>query len=85
MSNDRSNGLSTVGVTQVVFVILWLTDLIHWPWPWVFVPIWGPIGTILIVVSVGYVIGGLTTGIENRLRLRRMHRELLDLKGKRTP
>ena len=41
-------------IVFVVFLILRLTDLIHWSWWWVTLPLWGT-AAILLTFSVIYV------------------------------
>lgn len=44
----KSRGMSLAGVLLVVFIILKLTNLIHWSWVWVLSPLW--ISTALFIV-----------------------------------
>ena len=43
--------MSLAGVLLVVFIILKLTNQIHWSWVWVLSPLW--IGAALLIVLLG--------------------------------
>ena len=50
-SSNSSNGLSTLGVIQIVFLILKLTGLVNWSWWLVLAPSW-----INIILVIGILI-----------------------------
>ena len=56
MTTKRTNnsGLGTVGVLQIVFIVLKLTGNIDWDWHWVFSPILLPLA---IVITAGVMYG----------------------------
>ena len=47
----KSRGMSLGDVLLVVFIILKLTNQIHWSWVWVLSPLW--IGAALLIVLLG--------------------------------
>lgn len=40
--------MSTLGVLQIIFIVLKLIGLITWSWPVVLIPLWVDIGIVLI-------------------------------------
>ena len=50
--NNSSAGCVTIpgGLLQIVFIILKLTDVIHWPWPVVLIPMWVDLGFMAIIL-----------------------------------
>ena len=44
----KSRGMNLADVLLVVFIILKLTNQIHWSWVWVLSPLW--IGAALLIV-----------------------------------
>ena len=47
----KSRGMSLGDVLLVVFIILKLTNQIHWSWVWVLSPLW--ISAALLIVLLG--------------------------------
>lgn len=45
-----TGGVSTLGVVQIVFIILKLVGVIEWSWWLVFMPLW--ISIVLVVLSL---------------------------------
>ena len=39
-SSSSSSGIGFVGVLQIVFIVLKLTNHIEWSWWWVLSPVW---------------------------------------------
>lgn len=56
--NNGGGGVSFVGLLQIAFIVLKLTNVISWSWWWVLSPVW--IATILIVI--GFVLELYTKG-----------------------
>ena len=52
--NAKQRNLNIGSVIQIVFIILKLTNLIHWSWVWVLSPLWisAIITLILYIVLV---------------------------------
>ena len=50
MNDNNSGGVGCIGIVQIVFIILKLTDLIHWTWFWVLSPTW------IVLLLVGFVL-----------------------------
>lgn len=46
-SSSSSGGIGFIGLLQIVFITLKLTDYIDWSWFWVLSPIW--LSVVLIV------------------------------------
>lgn len=46
---QTSNGVSTLGVIQIVFIILKLVGVIGWSWGAVLIPFWIGLGVTFIV------------------------------------
>lgn len=48
----------TLGLLQVAFVVLKLTDVIDWSWWWVLAPLWASLviwlAALLVLVATGY-------------------------------
>ena len=51
-SQERNTGVSTLGVLQIVFIVLKLCRLIDWPWVWVLAPLWGSIALSVLILAV---------------------------------
>ncbi len=49
MKNKTIPGIATIGFTQLLFLLLKITNLIHWKWYWVLSPSW--IGFLFIVLA----------------------------------
>lgn len=50
----RSKGMGLCGSLVTLFIILKITNVISWPWLWVFSPIW--ITFIICVVAFGLIL-----------------------------
>lgn len=55
MANSR--GIGVVGVTFIVFLILKLTNVIHWSWWWVTSPLWISAGIGIFAVIIMLIFG----------------------------
>ena len=50
MSKEKSSGgVSTLGVVQIVFIILKLVDVIQWSWWTVLIPLWISLFLVLLI------------------------------------
>ena len=49
---NPSGGIGLLGVLQIVFIVLKLTDLISWPWLVVLIPLWIEIVGIIIMITI---------------------------------
>lgn len=47
MKGNNSSGIGTIGILQIVFITLKLTENIDWNWFWVLSPTILPIGIVL--------------------------------------
>lgn len=59
-SSSASGGIGFFGLLGIVFIVLKLTGVIHWPWLWVLAPIWGPLAlvlAILLIVAILFLFG----------------------------
>ena len=53
MRDDTKQINPNIGsVIQIVFIILKLTNLIHWSWPWVLSPLWISAIITLLVYTI---------------------------------
>lgn len=50
----------------IVFLILKLTGVIDWPWLYITMPIWIPIGLSILIFLVIIIVYFIGTAIENR-------------------
>lgn len=50
MNKNNGGGLGTLGVLQIIFIVLKILNLISWPWLVVFIPTY--IGFIIFVLCV---------------------------------
>lgn len=48
MDNTNKSAITFVDLLQIAFIILKLTNVITWSWPWVLSPIW--ISILLIII-----------------------------------
>lgn len=55
-----TGGVSTLGVVQIVFIILKLVGVIDWSWWAVFIPLYISIGIIVLLLVIGLLIIGVT-------------------------
>ena len=51
-----TGGVGTLGVVQIVFVILKLVGVIEWSWWLVFIPLYISIGFVVLSLIVGLLI-----------------------------
>jgi hypothetical protein len=49
-SERSGSGIGCLGVVQIVFIILKLTDLIDWSWWWVFSPALAMVGIFILAL-----------------------------------
>ncbi len=57
---SSGNGVSTLGLLGVAFVILKLTGVINWSWWYVTLPFWGGI-VLALIIGLIYLIYWLIT------------------------
>lgn len=51
--NAKKRNLNIGSVIQIVFIILKLTNLIHWSWVWVLSPLWiSAIMTLILYIVI---------------------------------
>lgn len=55
----RFVGPSFLQLLGLVFIILKLTNVITWSWWLVLLPIWGPIGILLVILVMGLLLMGI--------------------------
>ena len=56
MSNSSSGGgMGCLGVTQIVFIILKVTELIDWSWWLVMIPSFIALGLIALIVFIAVI------------------------------
>lgn len=72
MSNNKNNQvagrcISLGTVLFIVFLILKLCNVITWSWWWVTAPLWIPFGLALIVMTIGLLLIGIASYLENKL------------------
>ena len=75
MADGDGGGIGTIVGAQFIAVALKLLGWLKWPWFWVFVPVWWTLVTVITIVVVGYVVGGIMMGIQIRLRIDKLYRE----------
>lgn len=51
-NTSTSTGIGTLGVLQIIFIVLKLTGLIDWSWPIVLIPLWINIGIFWIALFI---------------------------------
>lgn len=51
-----TGGVSTLGVVQIVFIILKLVGVIEWSWWLVFMPLWISIVLVILSLIIGLLI-----------------------------
>lgn len=51
-TNNKSGGITFVGILTILFIGLKLTDYIDWSWWWVLSPIWISFLVVLTIFSV---------------------------------
>lgn len=55
MKYESSSGLDTLGVLQIIFIVLKCVNVIDWSWWVVFIPTWINIG-IIAIAAIALVI-----------------------------
>lgn len=55
-----TGGVSTLGVVQIVFIVLKLVGVIDWSWWAVFIPLYISIAIIVLLLVIGLLIIGVT-------------------------
>lgn len=55
-NNGSSGGIGFIGLLQIAFIILKLTNFIAWSWLWVLSPLWISTAIILLVMLVVFII-----------------------------
>jgi hypothetical protein len=53
----QESGISLGTILFVVFLVLKLTETIDWSWWWVTAPLWIPVGLVLVIAIIAWVIG----------------------------
>lgn len=43
-------------ITQVVFIVLKLFNIITWSWWWIFAPSWGLIPLLILIIILGVIV-----------------------------
>lgn len=51
-----TGGVSTLGVVQIVFIILKLVGVIDWSWWAVFIPFWISIAIVVLYIIIVFLI-----------------------------
>lgn len=87
-SNTASGGIGLGDAIFLVFLVLKLTGtdpVASWSWWWVTSPLWIPIGIVLGLFAIGFIvmaflggIGMISDGIRRRGRVARMMKDLGD-------
>lgn len=49
-------GIGFLGLLTIVFIVLKLTGYIVWSWIWVLSPLWIPLGLLLLIMFVIFLI-----------------------------
>lgn len=52
----EDNGIGLGTILFVVFLVLKLTETIDWSWWWVTAPLWIPVGLVLVIAIISFVI-----------------------------
>ena len=55
-TDSKSNGLSLSSVLFLIFLVLKLCGIIHWPWVLVLAPIWLPFVIFIFVTIIMFLI-----------------------------
>lgn len=50
--NNKSSGMSAIGVLTLIFIVLKLIGVIKWSWLWVLCPIWITLLLYLIIILI---------------------------------
>lgn len=56
-TNRKSGGIGFIGLLTLVFLLLKLTNVIHWSWIWVLSPVWIS-AALFLTASAVILIGG---------------------------
>lgn len=54
--SHNSGGIGFVGLLTILFIALKLTHFIDWPWMVVLLPIWIPIGILMVVLAIVLIV-----------------------------
>ena len=57
-NNDSSGGIRSVGLLQIVFIVLKLAHVIDCSWWIVFTPIWVEIGYFVLCIFIIWIVYG---------------------------
>jgi membrane protein YdbS with pleckstrin-like domain len=60
-SSSSSSGIGFCGLLTVAFVVLKLVHVIDWSWWWVLSPIWIPIGFVVFILLVIFLVAVFAT------------------------
>lgn len=52
----KEEGIGLGTILFVVFLVLKLTETIDWSWWWVTAPLWIPVGLVLVIAIIAWVI-----------------------------
>lgn len=52
----QAGGITTVGALGIAFIVLKLTEVIHWSWLWVLAPFWIPTAIFLAIATVMLIV-----------------------------
>lgn len=69
MSNEQAparSGIGFTGLLTVAFIVLKLTHVIGWTWPWVLAPIWISAGVTAVIVALVLLIAFVKVCAEDR-------------------
>lgn len=55
-NNSGGGGIGFAGLLTIVFIVLKLTNVIHWSWWWVLSPLWISLAIGLVILAVLAVI-----------------------------
>lgn len=50
--NQQTGGVGFIGLLTIAFIVLKLTHVIDWSWPWVLAPLWAPLCLVLVIVGL---------------------------------
>lgn len=59
MASSQSGGINFSGALAIAFIVLKLTNTIHWAWLWVLSPIWIPFAIVIVIMIVAVLIAFL--------------------------
>ena len=52
----KEDGIGFGTILFIVFLVLKLTETIDWSWWWVTAPLWIPVGLVLVIAFIAFVI-----------------------------